>query len=126
MARQVAHTAMRELVLVGGRLWRLFLYGYLPLTAVLVLLHFPSSTDADFAHARTAEELKSARRFYEAAYQPGQAGRGRDYEETATRAADAYNIEGAIREFVAAYGLADKKILEVGSGRGYLQDAVVD
>jgi SAM-dependent methyltransferase len=118
---------MRELVLVGRRLWRLFLYGYLPLTAVLVLLHFPRSTDADLAQARTAEEVESARRFYEAAYQPGQAAsRGRDYEETAARAAEAYNIEGAIRAFVAAYDLADRKILDIGSGRGYLQDAVAD
>jgi hypothetical protein len=47
-----------------------------------------------------------------------------DYEEIARRTAIASDIEGTVRGFVKQYKLADKRILEVGSGRGYLQDIV--
>jgi SAM-dependent methyltransferase len=127
MTRRMVRTIVYELLLLGRRLLRLFVYLYLPLIAMLVTLHFPWSTDANFAEGRTAEELTLARRFYEAAYQPGQNGsRGRDYEETAAQATETYHIEGAIRQFVATYDLAGKKVLDVGSGRGHLQDAVAD
>jgi SAM-dependent methyltransferase len=127
MAHSASRTLLGELALAGQRLWRLLLYGYLPLTAVLVAVHYPRSTDADAALARSEEERRDARRFYEAAYQPEPgARRGLDYEKTAELAAAAHDVQGAIRHFVALYDLADKKILEVGSGRGYLQDVVAD
>jgi SAM-dependent methyltransferase len=121
--RQRGRGALRRL---SRFLFVLVCYVYLPVTAVLVVLHYPYDTEA-MAAAQSADEPRSARRFYEAAYQPGaDAPRGLDYEATAARAAQAYDIEGTIRRFVAEYDLADKRVLEVGSGRGYLQDVVTD
>ncbi len=113
LRREIAHLA---------RLFRgVVLYFYLPLTMLLVGLHFPYDTDASLV------EPRSATPFYEAVYQPaGQGGRGLDYEQTSILAAAASNIEGQIAEFVNRYQLHDKRVLDVGSGRGYLQDIVVD
>ncbi len=102
------------------------LYLYLPITAVLVLIHYPYSTDPDIVEARSGQN-GSAGAFYEAAYRGlSSATRGLSYEETAAQAAKDYDIEGQIRNFVTNHGLEDKRVLEIGSGRGYLQDAVAD
>jgi SAM-dependent methyltransferase len=101
---------------------RLFVWFYLPLALILIALHFPYDTDAS-----PVRETKSATSFYEQAYRPTDSSvRGIDYEKTAAEAAAKYNIEGQVRGFVTRHGLQNKKVLEVGSGRGYLQDIVVD
>ena len=115
---------MHELSHLGRALAKVLLYLYLPLAIVLGLLHYPYSTDAS---RQPSEHLKSARTFYEAAYRPGDAStRGVDYEATAAAAARKYDVEGTIRHFVTHYGLETRRVLEVGSGRGYLQDVVAD
>jgi SAM-dependent methyltransferase len=103
----------------------LVVYVYVPLAVLIAILHYPYATDTTAVSTRSAEP--AARSFYESAYQPA-AGtkRGIDYEETAALAAKQYNIEGEIRQFVQRQGLEDKRILEIGSGRGYLQDVVSD
>ena len=76
------------------------------------------------------EEVNAARRYYEDAYRkhssaPTAASEyQRDYEAVAERAADDYDVLGTVRDFAARYGLADKAVLDIGSGRGYLQDVV--
>lgn len=114
-------TALSEIAHFVRLLRRLLVYLYLPLAVLLVVLHFPYDTDASGA------EPRSASGFYEAAYQPtDQRKRGLDYEQTAIQAAKASNIGGQVRDFVERYGLHDKRVLDVGSGRGYLQDIVAD
>jgi len=97
---------------------------YLPLAGLFTLLYFPYDTDAP---ATTEMARNRPKNYYEAAYAAtNPVHRGVDYEETARRAAEAFDIDGTVRGFVKQYGLADKRILEVGSGRGYLQDIVPD
>lgn len=105
---------------------RIFLYLYLPITALLVLIHYPYGTDSDVVETRSSQ-IGSASTFYEAAYRAELSGtRGISYEETAVQAAKDYDIEGQVRGFVTRHRLEDKRVLEIGSGRGYLQDVVAD
>ncbi len=116
---------MHELSHLGRALSKVLLYLYLPLAIVLGLLHYPYSTDSSLG--QPPDHLKSARTYYEAAYRPtGASTRGVDYEETAAAAARKHDVEGTIRNFVTHYGLETRRVLEVGSGRGYLQDVVAD
>jgi len=97
---------------------------YLPLVAVLTLIHFPYQTDSS---AAAGGAYKRSASYYEAAYKRNDNRRlGIDYEESARQAALDSDVEGVVRRFVKQYGLAGKRILEVGSGRGYLQDIVPD
>lgn len=96
---------------------------YLPLAAVLVLAHFPYDTDSSVTSE--AGQKRSAN-YYDAAYRPKNQKLGMDYEEAARQAAVDGDVEGTMRRFVKRYGLEDKHVLEVGSGRGYLQDIVPD
>jgi len=118
-------------------LLRCLLFICLPTLSGLVLLSFPYDTDPSWAGGRIAPSADGApvspssnRRsvsFYEAVYRPGaREKRGIDYEATAKAAAEQQDIEGKVRKFVADYRLEDRRVLEVGSGRGYLQDVVAD
>ena len=95
-------------------------FGFLPLLLILTAVYYPYDTDT------TPVRTKSAAQFYEAAYIQRTGTRGVDYETTAKAAADAVGIPNLVRKFVSDYGLGGKKVLEVGSGRGYLQDMVDD
>jgi SAM-dependent methyltransferase len=100
---------------------RRFGYAAVAFLLILVALHFPYDTDA------TTIEPRPAKSFYEAVYRPdGQETRGLDYERTAAEAAKSFDIEGRVKSFVTQYSLRDKRVLDVGSGRGYLQDIVAD
>ena len=113
-----ANEAFRILRVCRG----LVFYFCFPLALILIALHFPYSTDAS-----PVRETKSATSFYDQAYRTNDSSaRGADYEQTAAAAARKYNIEGQVRNFVISQGLQEKRILEIGSGRGYLQDVVVD
>jgi SAM-dependent methyltransferase len=95
------------------------------LFAAFVALHFPYATDA----APTTAETAKTTAFYQQAYQsppetpnPEEA----QYIQAATQAAEGWRIKDRLQEFVAAQHLERKRVLEVGSGRGYLQDVVDD
>ena len=103
---------------------------YLLLALILLaILHFPYSVDQPLAEI----DLESTRRYYADAYKqeiaepeaPPSEFESR-YLEVATVAAQALDVEGQVRSFVAEYGLEDKRVLDIGSGRGYLQDIVED
>lgn len=102
----------------------LFLLLLLPLIVILTLLRFPYDTDKSLS---ASPQIQRTGEFYEAAYNTDKTqNRGLDYEEVAQAAAEFYGIEEHVSQFADVYGLHNKKILEVGSGRGYLQDIVGD
>ena len=96
----------------------------LVLTLVLAVIHFPYDVDAPL----TQQELAAARKYYTEAYQkPVTENQVRSEYETeyirvAQIAAEAARIEDQVGEFVKHYKLSDAAVLEIGSGRGYLQD----
>lgn len=133
----------RELVDIGKGIARVAYSFYLPVVAVLVFLHFPYDTDqslhpiasvkanANAAGDAAATPKQRSSAFYEAAYSgPDKNGvqkrQGLDYEKTALEAAGKLNVKGRVADFVEKYGLKDKKVLEVGSGQGSLQDLADD
>jgi SAM-dependent methyltransferase len=112
----------------------IFLF-YVPAIVVLTVVHFPYDTDPSInasssialASSSASESKRRSAAYYEIAYRADvQEKRGLDYEETARNAAKTFDIEGQVRRFVKDHNLQDKRVLEVGSGRGYLQDMVHD
>lgn len=109
--------------------WRLSLCLYGAALLAIVASHFPYATDPQTPSTRSDA---AAQKFYELAYTPPkplsqvELAREDAYVRIATAAADAFDIKGMVSKFVNTYGLQDKKVLEVGAGRGYLQDAVRD
>ena len=92
---------------------------------LVAILNFPSAVDEPFARNRSGPqgELPRAKAFYENSYTPEAS---KVYVETARLAAEAVDIEGRIKAFVNQFGLADKRVLDVGAGSGLLQDIVTD
>ncbi len=91
----------------------------------LVAVYFPRNSDEPL----TESEMRKTRDYYAAAYAaPAAGGSGSDateqYVRTATASADHFGIEARVRAFAARNNLASKRVLEVGAGRGYLQDIV--
>ena len=100
--------------------WR---FGCVAVALVLILVgwHFPYDTDASTVEPRPAKP------FYDAVYRPAnQETRGLDYETTAAKAAKDWDVEGRVKSFVSTHSLQARRVLDVGSGRGYLQDIVPD
>ena len=109
-----------------------------PLRAIVVFLalewilivawHFPYSVDQRSDDTR----LKKVTDFYDQAYQSSAAEIEQVpteltlYERVAKAAAEAFRVEDHIKEFAQRYNLSSKRVLEVGAGRGYLQDVVAD
>jgi SAM-dependent methyltransferase len=91
---------------------------------VLAALHFPYDIDAPL----TQQELEAARKYYTDAYQkPVEQNNEKSEYETqyirvAEAAAKAARIEERVSEFVKQFNLSEREVLEIGSGRGYLQD----
>lgn len=95
--------------------------------ALGILAQFPFDSDP----AMTQAQLASTRSFYTQAYaapaaSAAPAAEDDIYVRVATRAAKIFKIEDKVAEFVRQYGLQNRKVLEVGAGRGYLQDHVAD
>ena len=95
--------------------------------ALMTAQHYPYDADAPLGQ----EEIENAKKYYAEAYKaaaPGKEEAPSEYETkylaVATRAAKAADIEGQIKRFAEEYQLRDKGVLDVGSGRGYLQDIV--
>ena len=87
-------------------------------------IHFPYDIDAPL----TKQEAEAARKYYTDAYQkPVTENRETSSYETeyirvAEAAAKTANIEERVSAFVKEYNLTDRPVLEIGSGRGNLQD----
>jgi SAM-dependent methyltransferase len=92
---------------------------------VVGAIHFPYDIDAPL----TKQELEAARKYYTDAYQkPVEENNEKSEYETqyirvAEAAAKTARIEERVNEFVQQFTLNDREVLEIGSGRGYLQDA---
>ncbi|HEY2922071.1 MAG TPA: class I SAM-dependent methyltransferase [Candidatus Binatia bacterium] len=91
---------------------------------IISVIHFPYDVDAPL----TQQEIEVARKYYTEAYQkPVIENQERSEYETeyirvAETAATAARIEEQVSEFVKRFKLSDRPVLEIGSGRGYLQD----
>jgi len=94
------------------------------LTLLLVTIHFPYDTDAPLIPL----EIEAARKYYTEAYEQPQVENqaNSEYEtkylRVARAMADLLRIEEQVRAFVQRFSLSDRPVLEIGSGRGYLQD----
>ena len=94
------------------------------IVAIVGAIHFPYDIDAPL----TEQELEAARKYYTDAYQkPVEENKEKSEYETkyirvAEAAARTARIEERVSEFVKEFKLSDREVLEIGSGRGYLQD----
>jgi SAM-dependent methyltransferase len=102
------------------------------LTAAVVLLaalHFPYDVDTPLS----ARDLEDSRKYYADAYQRATVGDespsaeyASKYLQVAKAAAEGSGITQQIEQFVARFELRRRPVLEIGSGRGYLQDVAED
>ncbi len=94
------------------------------LVALLSVVNFPYSMDAPL----TSAELAAARKYYTEIYMKPADDRAADtdydrrYQEVAEQEAKHFKITEQVSEFVKRFELRKKPVLEIGSGRGYLQD----
>lgn len=95
------------------------------LIVILCAANFPYDTDAPLSSA----ELVAARKYYTEIYMKpagdfaiAETAYDRKYQELAEEAAKDYRIAERVSEFVERFNLTEKPVLEIGSGRGYLQD----
>jgi SAM-dependent methyltransferase len=109
------------------RYWKALKHVSLATTIVVIVvgaLHFPYDIDAPL----TQQEIEAARKYYTEAYQkPVEENNEKSEYETqyirvAEAAAKAARIEERVTEFVKQFRLSEREVLEIGSGRGYLQD----
>jgi SAM-dependent methyltransferase len=98
--------------------------GALVVTVVIAGLHFPYDIDAPLSD----QELAAAQKYYTEAYHNPTAEKlaPSDYESEYMRVAQivakATRIEEQVAAFVMRFNLRDRPVLEIGSGRGLLQD----
>jgi SAM-dependent methyltransferase len=98
------------------------------LTVIIAAIHFPYDVDAPL----TPQELEALRKYYTEAYKkpPVESQRSSEYEtkyvQVSEAAANSEGIEGDVSAFVERFNLRDRPVLDVGSGRGYLQDIAQD
>lgn len=87
-------------------------------------IHFPYGVDTPL----TQQEAEAARKYYTEAYRsPVNEDQAKSEYETkylqiAAAAAKTFQIEEQVTAFVKNFDLRDRPVLEIGSGRGYLQD----
>lgn len=130
MSASAITSVARELLYIARLFARTLLLVFVPFSVPLMWIHFPREVDPSLHSEAKRKDQSTKRRdaeFYTVAYtEDPKTKRGLDYEQTAKAAAEHFGIEGLVREFVQEHGLQNKKVLEVGSGRGYLQDIVSD
>jgi SAM-dependent methyltransferase len=91
-------------------------------------LNFPYDVDAPLSQ----QDLETARSYYADAYRkPAIKNEAATEFETkyvsvARAAAETFRIEEHVRQFVERFNLRERPVLEIGSGRGYLQDLARD
>jgi SAM-dependent methyltransferase len=94
------------------------------ITFIIAAIHFPYDVDTPL----TAKEIEAARKYYTDAYQKPviESHVTSEYEtgyiREAEAAAEFFRIEEQVAAFVKRFNLSDRPVLEIGSGRGYLQD----
>jgi SAM-dependent methyltransferase len=94
------------------------------MTVMLAAVHFPYDVDGPL----TQQELEATRKYYAEAYRKpvSEISEASEYEtryvEVAKYAAEQQGIEQRVRDFVKRFNLHERPVLEIGSGRGYLQD----
>ena len=87
-------------------------------------IHFPYDVDAPLTH----QEPEAAQKYYTQAYKiPAIESQAKSQYETeyihvAEAAAKLFQIEEQVTAFVKEFNLSERPVLEIGSGRGYLQD----
>jgi len=74
----------------------------------------------------TPPPLAKERAFYEDVYSQSPKTQGMDYVQAAQDVAEGNNVKRQVSDFVRTYGLEHKRVLEIGSGSGTLQDIVQD
>lgn len=93
---------------------------------LVILAHFPCDTD----HPMLAADAAKARAFYATAYDPAKSNaispEDARYAKVALDAAKFWHVTDQVRDFARNFKLQDKKVLDIGSGQGYLQDVVPD
>ena len=105
----------------------ILLYG--SLLAVLILTYYPYDSDAQTVKVRAN---RPADGFYKNVYaetvgfSEAEAAKDDAYAAGAKAWDEANHPEVELKAFAAQYHLEDKRVLEVGSGAGYLQDVVAD
>jgi ubiquinone/menaquinone biosynthesis C-methylase UbiE len=96
---------------------------------VMILITLALNFPYDYDRPLTQQEVEAARNYYSDAYRPAESSAAPSEYETkylrvAEEAAASMDIEGKVRRFVEEYQLKEKAVLDIGSGRGYLQDLV--
>ncbi len=119
---------LRELASIGRNLIKVLGFFYAPLLTVLALLHYPYNTDPSISRPRAAVVRNDAQKFYETAYQANTGSTDPDslYVQVEKEAAQFLRVRERVEGFVKHYDLSKRKVLEVGSGTGSLQDIVSD
>jgi SAM-dependent methyltransferase len=98
---------------------------FIGLFAVVAAFSFPYDVDAPLS----AQEMEKARKYYAAAYQPSTAASANSqsttkYLQVAEEAEKNSHITEQVQDFVNRFHLQQRAVLDIGSGRGYLQDLV--
>ncbi len=93
---------------------------------ILVVTHFPYDTDRPVP----PDEAAKARAFYATAYDLKKSvaisPQEQKYAKTALEGAKDFHIKEHVADFARDFRLADKRVLDIGSGQGYLQDVAED
>lgn len=123
--KPVSPTVLRILAGVLGRIALMAL----GMGVTLLACFFPYDKDAPMP----AHEIAKEQAYYGKAFAmrdreltPAESAEEERYVKIGARVAKVYHIEEDLQAFVAKYGLSGNKVLDVGSGRGYLQDLVED
>jgi SAM-dependent methyltransferase len=94
------------------------------LAVIIAAIHFPYDVDVPL----TAQEFEAVQNYYTEAYKkpPIESQRSSEYEtkylQVSEAAAKSEGIEEDVSAFVERFNLRDRPVLDIGSGRGYLQD----
>jgi hypothetical protein len=98
--------------------------GLVALAVIIAAIHFPYDVDAPL----TPQEIEVVQKYYTEAYKKPSIERQQSseyetkYLQVSEAAAKSEGIEEEVSAFVEHFNLRDRPVLDVGSGRGYLQD----
>lgn len=95
------------------------------LLTINFVVHFPYHTDVVTPPAASREAGSFYTEIYSGKEEP-EAYNAAEYVKSAQEAIAENHIVDRITSFVQTFGLRDKRVLDVGAGTGYLQDAVED